>query len=204
MASGRLHVQPVGEALERVAGEVGRSDLGEQPDVERARARPCEAGTTAFPLQHGEVEADRVADEDGTAEALGKLAPQLGEGRRVQHGRGVDAVDAGRAVGDRHVRPDQAPIGPSCFEPPAGDRHQRDLDDARLARVEAGRLGVDGQRVESQERRGAACRGHRRLRFRVRARSRPACPPCPRAARQPRPVRPCASSAPRACCTRSP
>ena len=74
MAVGDLDAEPGGEAVERVAGEIGLGDLGEQPGVERARPPPRQAGALAFALDHGEVEADRVADDDGVA-GEGAVAP---------------------------------------------------------------------------------------------------------------------------------
>ena len=94
-----LDLQPRGKALERVAGEVRRSDLGEQPGVERARARPWQACTLAFALEDGEVEADRVADQHAIAEARRKLAPKPRQSPGASTGRGIDAVDAGRTRG---------------------------------------------------------------------------------------------------------
>ena len=40
MPIGDLDAEPGGEAVERIAGEIRRGDFGEQPRVERARARP--------------------------------------------------------------------------------------------------------------------------------------------------------------------
>ena len=41
---------------------------GQAAGVERARARPGDAGPLAFALEHGEIEAERVADHHGAAD----------------------------------------------------------------------------------------------------------------------------------------
>ena len=111
-----------------------RGRVHARPARPHSRSRTARSKPTEWPM--------RTAPPRRSASSR----PQLGKSRRIQHGRGVDAVDAGRKVGDHHVRPDQAPIGRQLLRvcPPA-IAHQRNLDDARLARVEAGRLGVDGQ-----------------------------------------------------------
>jgi hypothetical protein len=163
MAIDQLDPEPRSHAVEGIVGEIWCGYLGQQPGVEGARARPDEAGAFAFPLEHGEIEPQRVPDEHAAVGEGRKLWPHLGERRRTRHRGVIDAVDARRRGGDRNGRAHPSSQRDAGLQPPAGESHGRDLDQPRPTRIEARRLDVDRHRVEGDERRGAAALSHRLL-----------------------------------------
>ena len=85
--------------LERVAAEMRLGHFRQQAGVERARARPGEPGPFAFALEHGEIEAERVPDQDRAGHGGGEFRPDGGKTRRRGHHRIVDLMDAVAAGG---------------------------------------------------------------------------------------------------------
>ena len=106
---GDLDIEPRGEAFQRVAGEIGLGDLGEQAGVETARPLPGEPGAFALAPHHREIEADGVADHDGVACVGAELRPHGGEIGGVGDRHIVEAMDAGRGGRDRLAGLDQSP-----------------------------------------------------------------------------------------------
>jgi hypothetical protein len=64
-------------------------------------------------------------------------------------------VDRHRRTRNRAAWIDESREGRVLADPAANDADSTDLDDAGLAGVEAGRLGVDHHRVDADQRRGA-------------------------------------------------
>ena len=134
--------------------------------MSRARgSAQSEAGASAFPLEHGEIEAERVADHHAAVDEGRELWPYFRKWRGTGHRGVVDAVDAGRRGGYRTGRPDPASQRGGGFEPSADEPYGSDLDQRCPARIEARGLGIDRHRVEGDERRGATLLPHRLLRF---------------------------------------
>ena len=147
------HAEPARQRLDGVAAETGLGHLRQQPGIERARLGPGQAGQFAFAPQHREIEAERVTDQHGAGNLAGDLRPGGGETRRAGHVQIADAMDLRRLVGNGSARIDQPAQRCLLVEPAAAERHHADFDDARLARIEAGGLGVDDHGVERDQRR---------------------------------------------------
>ncbi len=158
MAAFDRHAKPVRQMFERVTAEMRLGHLGQQRGIERARRRPWQTRAFAFALEHREIEAERVPDQDRAGNRAGDLRPHGGKSRRRGHGRIVDMMDLRRHDRDRLARMNE-PAQRRLLVELAGDkRHRADLDDARLARIEAGRLGVDDHGIERDQRcRMAGC-----------------------------------------------
>src|SRR6266511_4569855 len=75
-----------------------------------------------------------------------------------------DAADAGCDGGNRDRRPYPALQRGGRVEAAGNETDASNFNDPGPARIEAGRLGVDDDRIEGDERRGAAQPGHRLLR----------------------------------------
>lgn len=155
--------KPHCHAVEGIVGEIRRRDLGEKSRVERARDRPDEASAFAFPLDDCQIEAERVSDYDVVADEDGKLGPGLGKGRSAGHRGIINAVDT---RGRRRYRtwwphPSSQSGG---LDVSADESRSGELDEEGLARIEARGLGVDRDRVETDERRATIPLPHRLLR----------------------------------------
>ncbi len=154
------HAKPARQMLERVAAEMRLGDLRQQPGIERARRRPSEPGAVAFALEHGEIEAERVPDQDRAGNRGRDIRPGSGKVWRRRHGLIVDGMDARRHQRDRLARIHQPAQRRRPVELAGRQRHRADLDDARLARVKPGRLGVDDKGIERDQRRCIADHCH--------------------------------------------
>ena len=57
--------KPARQVFERVTAEMGLDHLRQQSGVERAWQHPRQVGALAFTLEHREIEAERVPNQDG-------------------------------------------------------------------------------------------------------------------------------------------
>ena len=109
-----LDTEPRGEIVERVAGEIGLGDLGEQPRVERARRLQGTAARSHSRLSTARSKPMRMADEHRIADKGGQFRPDVGESRRIGNSCIVDAMDARwrRRVSARRGAPDGGTMSP--------------------------------------------------------------------------------------------
>ncbi len=93
-----------------------------------------------------------MSDHHGIADEGGELRPRRGEGGRLRDRRVVDAVDRGGGGGDGRAGTHQPPECRRLVEPAPGQAHGRDLDQAGGGRIEPGRLGIEHDGIERNER----------------------------------------------------
>jgi hypothetical protein len=161
VALAHLRAEPGRERLEGVVPESRLDELREEPGVETRPARSRAPGAGAFPLQHGEVEPDRVPDDDARADEALEIGPDLAKRRLCDDIRIRDAMDRRGGRGDRHARRDEALERRPALDGAVVDAQSRDFDEPRVARVEAGGLCIESHRIDGEERCDAGRRGHR-------------------------------------------
>ena len=145
-----LDPERVGERGEAAPALQRREPARERDRAHDRRVRPLELGALERLLEHADVEARRVGDEDAAAQLLGQLRQHLlGRRRLVDHrlrdpGEALDA--APERLGDADER------APAVVQLAAADQHGADLGQlAALLRLAVG-LRVDGEELRAGER----------------------------------------------------
>jgi hypothetical protein len=146
-----LHLDPqrVGQRGQPAPALERREPAGERDRAHDRRVGPLELGAFERLLEHADVEARRVGDEDAPFELLGELGQDLlGRRRLVDHrlGDSREALDAAtERLGDADQR------APALVQLAAADQHGADLGQlAALLRLPVG-LGVDGEELRAGE-----------------------------------------------------
>src|SRR6185295_1193854 len=150
-----LDAKPDGQGFERVIGKGRRNDGAEKAGVERTWVHPTDTGPFAFPLEYGEIESDRVSNYHAVGDEIRKLWPDLSKRWRVRNSHIIDAVDTSCSLGNWTGRPDPTPQRRGSLDVTAGKPQSGDLNNPGFTRIKAGRLSINNNRVEGDERRSA-------------------------------------------------
>ena len=195
-----LDAEPGGKLLERVAGQFGRGDLGEQPGVERARPATRQARRARIPASAPRDRSrpcgrSRRRRPRNAAEAAAR--PRRKRGASRDHARrrcrGLRVALAGiglarshqlteRIAGDRACRPTAAPPRSRSTRALRGSRPVVSVSMTTASSAAAGRRTVGPSRLRA-------------------ARAQPDQASAPRAVPVARAARPCARSIRHGCCT---
>ena len=147
-----VYTKPARQLLQRVAPKIGFGYLRQKPGIKRARRNPGQGGALAFTLDHGKIEPESVSDQYCVGGRGGDVRPHGGEFWCRGHHAVINGVDARRVRSDRFAGIDQSPQRGSFVESASPQRYRTDLDDPRLRRIEASRLGIEDDGVESDQR----------------------------------------------------
>ena len=148
-------IQPARYRVERRLPGAEWQQRGELPDAERPVGTPRQRMAVVLRLEHGEVEPDRIADHDARADPARQRGQDLaGRFRRAQVLVG-DAVDGRRGGRDRNAGVDDPVECPACVNGAAAEPDRAHLDDPVARGVEAGRFGVERNRLQGRQGNGA-------------------------------------------------
>ena len=140
-----LDPERVGERGEPAAALQRREPARERDRAQHRRVRPFELGALERLLEHADVEARVVRDEQTTAQLLGERRQHVGRRRRLVDHLLRDPGEALDAAAERLRHADQR--APALVQLAAADQHGADLGQlAALLRLPVG-LRVDGEEL---------------------------------------------------------
>ena len=155
MAIADRHAEAGRERVEIDLARLRIERRSQQLGVEETRRPPFLAGAPRLVLQHGQVEADALADQHRVVDEAIEGRLHRGERRRVCDHRVTDAVNRRRMRRNRHAGIDQRVEGLVGEHASGLEAHGAHLHEAGAGDVETGRLGVEHDRIELRERRKA-------------------------------------------------
>ncbi len=105
MAVGDRHTEDIGQILQRRLCKARIDQLNEMLGIERAwRTARLSPRALAFLLQHREVEAERMTDDDTTTDEGEEIRPHGREDRRISDSTIINPVNGDRECRYRFVR----------------------------------------------------------------------------------------------------
>ena len=152
------NAQPGGKRVERKVRQVRIGDRAEQANAQCTWLFPRQAGAASLVCDDGKVEPDRVSDEQASRPKLLEAGEYVDETGRAMHIGVGNSVNCSGRWRDRNPGIYERFIGRARIWRAERDRYPRKLDDTRLGDVEAGRFGVNRNRIERRKRRGAGNR----------------------------------------------